>query len=119
LPSDPIARQLFARLHSDLGDEAWAPVLAFLERRERRTWAGWLTAMSKIVGPGSHFVGDDLAQACADDATLPKPIDGAGVLRDFVAKARRERMAANGAAPVGSGESVYNNAKTALADVGA
>lgn len=83
---DEIALALSAAVGSRVND-----VRAFLVTREPHTRTAWMKAMLKIVGPGSQFTPDDLADACNDALALDKPIDGPHALRVFVAKQREVR----------------------------
>lgn len=68
-------------------------VAAFLRTRNSTTWAAWMRAMLKLIGPGSPFTAEDLAGACADCLALDQPISGPHALRAFVAKRQQERIA--------------------------
>lgn len=74
----------------------------FLRRLPAESWPGWMRAMLKIIGPGSSFTADDLANACEDSLALPTPLPGPHALRAFVAKAKQERIA-NAAGRTGGG----------------
>lgn len=84
-------------LHIDLlskamGLELWPDADAFFKRRTYATWLGWIKEMEKMIGPGSQFTADDLAQVCRDDSTLERPIGSPLGLRKFLSSARGERM---------------------------
>lgn len=80
-------------------------VQAFLRTRRADTWPAWMRQMLKIVGPGSPYTAEDLANACVDCLAVEQPIAGPHALRAFVAKHRQERVAPSPAIRAGAAAS--------------
>lgn len=88
-PPEGVALKL--ALSAALGERV-ADVRRFLATRRKETWPAWMRQMLQLVGPGSQFTADDLADACNDALALDEPISGPHALRAFIAKKRQERM---------------------------
>lgn len=82
---------LSAALAREMGD-LFADADAFVKRREVSTWTAWLREMTSLIGGGSQFIAEDLAQVCRDDAALSRPIGSPKGLRVFLGSAKAERL---------------------------
>jgi len=83
---DPLMWAIIERV----GPDSWPEVAAFLRRRPRSTWEGWLKAFT-IALDRDHATPADLAAVCRDDMALTQPIGTPKGLRVFIANAVKDR----------------------------